>query len=108
LDGNGNGEAQDVAMGIIYAVDHGAKVIDVSLGGPAYSFTLETAVQYAEAHGVTVVAPAGNNNVDTTIPDNENYPAQFSSVISVGATGNAGDSNPPLRWTENVSGGSNY
>jgi subtilisin family serine protease len=57
-----NGSISDVdeAAGIVYAVKHGAKIINLSLGGADPS-TLETrAVRYAERHGVLVVAAAGN------------------------------------------------
>lgn len=50
----------DEAAGIVYAVDHGAKIINLSLGGTDPS-TLETrAIHYAQGHGVLVVAAAGN------------------------------------------------
>jgi subtilisin family serine protease len=50
----------DEAAGIVYAVKHGAKIINLSLGGAEPS-TLETrAVRYAQRHGVLVVAAAGN------------------------------------------------
>lgn len=71
----------DVAYGIVYAVDHGANVINLSLGG--YSATLyeAEAVQYAISKGVVLVAAAGND--DTDLPT---YPAAFDPVIAVSAT----------------------
>jgi subtilisin family serine protease len=50
----------DEANAIIYAVDHGARVINLSMGGPDTSVTEQRAVDYAAAHGVLLVAAAGN------------------------------------------------
>jgi len=50
----------DEAAGIVYAVNHGAKVINLSLGGTQSSALERKALSYAAAHGVLVVAAAGN------------------------------------------------
>lgn|GEM_PF-1073564 len=71
----------DEANAIYYAVDHGARVINMSLGGTGYSYTVKNAVDYAWSHNVVVVAAAGNKGTSTP-----QYPAAFSSVISVAAT----------------------
>jgi len=80
LDYSGSGTDSWVASGITWAVDHGADVINMSLGGPDPSTTLQDAVDYALANGVVVVAAAGNDGVTAL-----NYPAAYSGVISVGA-----------------------
>jgi subtilisin family serine protease len=80
LDSDGKGTDSWVASGITWAVDHGADVINLSLGGAYTSLTLANAVSYAETHGVVVVAAAGNDGVSTL-----NYPAAYDGVISVGA-----------------------
>ncbi len=81
LDQNGSGSYADVADGIIWAADHGADVINLSLGGAASSQTLRDAVAYAYNHGVTIVAAAGNDNSGTV-----SYPAAYDDyVIAVGA-----------------------
>ncbi|MFV9510496.1 S8 family serine peptidase [Tepidibacillus sp. LV47] len=72
---------EDIANGIYYAVNHHAKVINLSLGTYDYGFALKEAIDYAYAKGVVVVAAAGNDNTD--LPS---YPASFANVISVGAT----------------------
>ncbi len=70
----------EIAAGIIYAVDNGARVINMSLGGGSISTTIEGAVAYAIARNVTVVAAAGN-----TYGTSYQYPASYPGVISVAA-----------------------
>ena len=81
LDDSGNGSFADVATGIIWAADNGAKVINMSLGDTAPSSTVEDAINYAWSHGVVIVAGAGNNS--NSVPF---YPAYYTNVISVAAT----------------------
>jgi thermitase len=81
LDENGSGLSDQVASGIIWAVDHGANVISLSLGGPSPSSVLNDAVNYAWEHGAIVVCAAGNDGTTT-----RNYPAAYTHVISVGAS----------------------
>lgn len=80
LDSSGSGDTEQIAYGIIYAVDRGAKVINLSLGGP-YSRVLEYALQYAAEKNVTVVAASGNDGSSDI-----SYPASSKYAISVGAT----------------------
>ncbi|MBM3947303.1 MAG: peptidase S8, partial [SAR202 cluster bacterium] len=70
-----------VAKGITWSADHGARVINMSLGGDVPSSTLEQAINYAWSKGVILVAAAGNQNVDGVL-----YPAAYSNVIAVAAT----------------------
>ena len=51
----------DEAAAIRYAVDHGARIVNLSLGGPRTSSVERAAVRYAIAHGVLVVAAAGDD-----------------------------------------------
>uniref|UniRef100_A0A7C1K1K8 Peptidase S8 n=1 Tax=Caldilinea aerophila TaxID=133453 RepID=A0A7C1K1K8_9CHLR len=81
LDSGNKGTWGTVAAGIYYAVDQGARVINLSLGASVSSKTLERAIQYAEEHDVIVVAAAGNSA--STMPF---YPAALPYVIAVGAT----------------------
>ncbi len=60
LNAEGSGYDSAIADGIYYAVDRGADVINLSLGGPGSSPVLEEAVRYAVDQGVVVVAAAGN------------------------------------------------
>ena len=85
LDAHGNGTDADVAQGIYWAVDHGAKVINLSLGGPGATSVLANAVDYALQHNVVVVAAAGN--AASQVPS---YPAAYGGVVSVSAVDDAG------------------
>jgi thermitase len=80
LDAEGNGPYSVVASGIAYAVDHGARVLNLSLAGTAPSSVLQAAIDYATAHDVVLVAASGNagNDVPT-------YPAAASGAVAVGA-----------------------
>ncbi|HPQ20076.1 MAG TPA: S8 family serine peptidase, partial [bacterium] len=78
LDSEGYGTYADVADAIIYAADNGAKVINLSLGGYAYSQYLQDAINYAFNKNCVIVASAGNNNTDEPF-----YPAACANVISV-------------------------
>ncbi len=66
--------------GIYYAVENGADIINLSLGGYHTNQLMETAIDYAVNQGVYVVAAAGNDNNDDVF-----YPAGYSNVISVGS-----------------------
>jgi subtilisin family serine protease len=62
----------DEAAAIVYAVDHGARIVNLSLGGPQTSRPERDAIDYAIAHGVLVVAAAGNDGDRGSPPE---YPA---------------------------------
>lgn len=85
----GVGTASMVADALVYATDNGAKVANMSFGGPASS-TLENGVNYAYSRGVTLVAAAGNESIDMSTPCSTTcpqvYPAAYPNVIAVGAT----------------------
>lgn len=81
LDSTGSGTDGDVASGITYATDNGAKIINLSLGGSDFSQTEQDAVNYAIKHGVIVVAAAGNNSNNSPV-----YPAADSGVLAVSAS----------------------
>ncbi len=82
LDHNGAGSLGDLVAGIGFAVDRGARVINVSASGYTRSQALSDAIQYAEDHGAVVVASAGNH------PDGQpTYPAAHPLALAVAATG---------------------
>lgn len=82
LDSGGSGTMANVANGIIWAADNGAKVINLSLGGGSSS-TLENAVIYAWNKGAFLACAAGNGNTSSTTSA---YPAAYNNCFSVAAT----------------------
>ncbi len=80
LNDKAEGSAFEVANGIRWATDHGAKVINLSLGDTFDSNIMHDAVRYAYNHDVVLIAAAGNDNVDTPM-----YPAAYDEVIAVSA-----------------------
>jgi serine protease len=81
LSARGFGSVGAIADAIRFAVDHGAQVINMSLGGRLPSRVLANAVRYAHAHGVTVVCAAGNDGRGRV-----SYPAAYPGAIAVAAT----------------------
>jgi thermitase len=81
LDQTGAGSTYSVAQGIIWATDHGAKVINMSLGNYADSNFLHDAVKYAFDKDVVLVAASGNDNTDRP-----GFPAAYPEVLAVAAT----------------------
>ncbi len=81
--GRCSGPTSGLASGILYAVTHGAKIINLSVGlGPGqFSQVLEDAVRYAYQQGVAVFAAAGNNGGTSLL-----HPASSPYVMAVGAT----------------------
>ena len=77
------------AAGIIWAADHGADVINLSLGSDTPDQVESEAVAYAVSQGVLVVAAAGNDGVTTA-----QYPAAYPNVVAVAATDAAGHRAP--------------
>jgi hypothetical protein len=71
----------NVALGIQAAVDNGATMLNLSLGGPSDSAVLDSVIQQAIAAGIPVYAAAGNQPVSTPT-----YPAATPGVIAVTAT----------------------
>ncbi len=71
-----------IVEGIDWSVNQGADVVNLSLGGPADSSVLRTAVNRAHGQGAVLVAAAGNDGVSEP-----RYPAAYSKVIAVSAIG---------------------
>jgi len=81
VDSSGYASYSCVAQGIKYAVDRGARVINLSIAGDTSSSTLQAAIDYAWSNNVVVVAAAGNNA--NSMPQ---YPAACAHVVAVSAT----------------------
>ncbi len=90
VDASGTGTDGDLADGLVWAVDNGADVVNLSLGFPALPLATESAIQYAYDNGVTVVAASGNDGIVGFM----SWPAAFDSTIAVGATDFLGDRAP--------------
>ena len=95
LDRSGLGNSADIADAIRWAVDHGAKVLNLSLGGPGYSAVMERAVAYARQKGAVVVCAAGNTGTGQV-----SYPAAYAGAVAVGAVGPDGQLAPYSSWGE--------
>jgi subtilisin family serine protease len=80
LNVDGRGNVFILAYAIDWAVEHGADVINLSLGADADSEVLSDAVARAQEQGVVIVASAGNDNAET-----KKYPAAFPGVLSITA-----------------------
>ena len=102
----GNGDDFLIGKGIVWAADHGADIINLSLGGAAESGGLCDAVDYATSKGALVVAAAGNGEARAAM-----YPAACPGAVAVTATDANGDftyfSNYG-RWVDLAASASNY
>ena len=92
LDSDGLGQDSDIIAGVVWAVDHGADVINMSFSNPGYSASLQAAIDYAWAHNVVVVAATGNDGSSTVT-----FPAGDRGVIGVSNT----DQNDALNASSN-------
>lgn len=106
LAASGGGTIADIAEGIKFAADRGANIINMSLGGGGESNLMKEAIDYAHKKGVVIIAAAGNSNQNASA-----YPARYPHVISVAATGAAGEKAPYSNFGAGVDiaapGGSN-
>ena len=78
LNSSGSGSYSAISNGITYAADHGARIINMSLGGTVASSTLQNAVNYAWNKGVLLIAAAGNAGTTAY-----NYPGAYDPVVAV-------------------------
>src|SRR5688572_2112492 len=86
---DGTSTVFDVVEAIHYAVDHGARVINMSFSATAVSPEIAHAINYATSMGVVCVASAGNLGQEVLV-----YPAALRNVLSVGSTTST---TPPIR-----------
>jgi subtilisin family serine protease len=81
LNHEGKGDTGDIVAGLLWAVNNGAKVVNMSLGGTGGSRALMDAVAYAQSKDVLVVAAMGNDGANA-----QEYPAGYPGVVAVGAS----------------------
>ena len=79
MNSSGSGNYSGIIAAIYYAVDHGADVINMSLGGGEYLSSVRDAIVYAKNNNVVVVCASGNNNSSVI------YPAAYPESIAVGS-----------------------
>jgi subtilisin family serine protease len=86
LDGQARGTTAAFAAGLRYAVDNGARIINLSLAGPTSTPDLEAAVHYARARGVLIVVAVGNDGAD--LATSPTYPAAYGddNILGIAAT----------------------
>lgn len=81
VDAAGYADYSNIAAAITYAADHGARIINISIGGTSSSSTLQNAVNYAWGKGAIIFAAAGNSASGAPL-----YPAGCTNVVAVAAT----------------------
>jgi subtilisin family serine protease len=81
IDSTGSASYSNIDSAIQYAADHGARIINISLGGPSSSSALQSAVNYAWSKGAVIFAASGNSSTSTPM-----YPAACTSVVAVSGT----------------------
>jgi thermitase len=90
LDVYGQGYNSDITQGIYWAYQHGAKVLNLSLGGTSYSLAMQEVINAAHEAGSLVVAAMGNCRTGGSGCPGVNpttYPAAYDNVMAVAATG---------------------
>ena len=101
LDANNSGQYSWLTDAIYYAVDNGADLINMSLGGSGFSLAMKQAADYAYVNGVTIVACMMNFN--SSVPY---YPAAYTTTIAVGSTDPDDKRTSPFFWS--ASSGSSF
>ncbi|MFT5762020.1 MAG: thermitase [Polaribacter sp.] len=101
LNNNNSGYYSHWISAINYAVDNGAKVINMSVGGSGFSQGMKDAVDNAHANGVVIVVSMMNFNNNTSY-----YPAAYPNTIAVGSTNSDDKRSNPFFWS--TTSGSNY
>ena len=86
LGDSGSGSYADIAEGISWSADHGASVLNMSLGGGGGSYAIENAVKHANSKGALVIAASGNEGTRGSL----SFPAELSTVMAVGSTDKGG------------------
>ena len=78
---DGNGQEDDAAAALLYAIKMGAKIINMSWGDYSFSYVLRDVIEYAYSQNIVLIASAGNRN-----SSEPHYPSGYTEVISVSGT----------------------
>lgn len=97
LSSSGIGRSSDIAEAIRWAADHGANVINMSLGSPFPDSLIAAACEYAHKKGVVIVCAAGNSGREGV-----GYPAAYKECIAVSAVGPKGDLSFYSSWGRQI------
>jgi len=97
LRANGSGTTAAIGEGIRWAADHGANIINMSLGGPVGDRVMASACEYAYKKGVTIVCAAGNSGREGV-----GFPAAFPECIAVSSVGPTGHLSFYSSWGKEV------
>ncbi len=97
LSASGSGSAGDIGDAIRWAADHGANVINMSLGSAYPSKVMENACAYAAKKGVLIVCAAGNS-----FREGVGYPAAYPSCLAVSSVGPSGELSKFSSWGKQV------
>ncbi|MEK7689788.1 MAG: S8 family peptidase, partial [Bdellovibrionota bacterium] len=97
---SGEANLRNTVRAIHYAIDHGAKIINYSGGGPEFSEDEYLAIKRAEARGILFVAAAGNEGANIDLSEHYYYPSAYrlSNIISVAATDIHNELLPTSNW----------
>jgi subtilisin family serine protease len=102
-DSLGSSSLQNAANGLKYAVDNGARVLNISLAGYTNSQVIADMINYCYIKGAVICAGSGNNDSSIVC-----YPAKYAHVIAVGATGPSDKRAISWLLSDGTVGGSNY
>ncbi|MDH5543311.1 MAG: S8 family serine peptidase, partial [Nitrospinota bacterium] len=91
LDTIGSGLTSSLVAAVNYAIDHGAKIINLSLGGPDMSQAFLDALERAQGAGILIVVACGNGDLDGIGDNNDIYPIypasyDLDNIVSVAAS----------------------
>ena len=97
LSATGSGSSRDIAEAVRWAADHGANVINMSLGGPFPDDLMRSACAYAKKKGVAIVCAAGNSGREGV-----GYPAAYKDCIAISSVGPDGKLSYYSTWGKQV------
>ena len=105
LDSNNSSTYSSMASSIYYAVDNGAKIVSMSIGGNSTSAAFTDVINYANVNNVLLVFCMMNTNTNVTYYP-AGYSTTYSNVIAVGSTNPDDKRSAPFFWS--ATSGSNY